>query len=74
MPKRTLNKQGPLDVTMHEATMPLNNDGDTVVLIDPTGVGRSMNGQTKYKICRFIDNGVAVAEATRSTLIRLSMI
>ncbi len=30
-----------LDVTMHEATMPLNNDGDTVVLIDPTGVGRS---------------------------------
>ncbi len=28
-------------VTMTEATMPLNNDGDTVALIEPDGVGRS---------------------------------
>ncbi len=30
-----------LVVTMTEETMPLNNDGDTVVLIDAEGVGRS---------------------------------
>ncbi len=30
-----------LVVTMTEATMPLNNDGDNVVLIDADGVGRS---------------------------------
>jgi endonuclease YncB( thermonuclease family) len=30
-----------LVVTMTEATMPLNNNGDTVVLIDSKGVGRS---------------------------------
>ena len=30
-----------LVVTMTEATMPLNNDGNNVVLIDAAGVGRS---------------------------------
>ena len=30
-----------LVVTMTEATMPLNNNGDTVALIGPDGVGRS---------------------------------
>ena len=30
-----------LVVTMAEATMPLNNDGDEVVLLDTEGVGRS---------------------------------
>lgn len=29
-------------ITMTEPTMPLNNDGDTIVLIDGDGVGRSM--------------------------------
>ena len=32
---------GLLAVTMTEPTMPLNNDADTVVLVDRDGVGRS---------------------------------
>ena len=39
-----------LDMTMNEATMPLNNNGDTVVLIDPTGVGRSRVSYTASEV------------------------
>ena len=33
--------KGTLTITMTEPTMPLNNDGDEVVLIDGSGVARS---------------------------------
>ena len=36
-----LDSKKPLIVTMTESTMPLNNNGDEVVLIDAEGVGRS---------------------------------
>ncbi len=36
-----IEPQKTLIVTMTEATMPLNNNGDTVILVDSEGVGRS---------------------------------
>ena len=37
----TVAAKGRLRIVMTAATMPLNNDGDTVMLIDPAGVLRS---------------------------------
>lgn len=37
----TVEAKGRLRIVMSTASMPLNNDGDTVLLIDPTGVVRS---------------------------------
>ena len=37
----TVAAKGRLRIVMTTATMPLNNDGDTVLLIDPAGVVRS---------------------------------
>lgn len=37
-------------ITMTEATMPLNNDGDEEVLVDDTGVGRSRVAYTAEQV------------------------
>jgi len=39
-----------LVATMTAATRPLNNDGDTVVLIDTLGVGKSRTSYTASKV------------------------
>ncbi|MEO2014839.1 MAG: thermonuclease family protein [Fuerstiella sp.] len=52
----TVESGKPLTVTMTDATMPLNNNGDDVVLIDADGVGRS---KVSYKASQ-VKSGVTL--------------
>lgn len=46
----TVATKGRLKIVMTMATMPLNNDGDTVMLIDPTGVVRCRVEYTREQV------------------------